>query len=256
MAQRRHSGPAGAYEAGSWIKSRVNDMTFGRRSLSFRNLGEAMPEVERLLDRDTTLGHGFPEVISAPATLLTAESRDDRLETESLCSAIAHYQTSTEAVEPHSILGPPTEVEWDRLQRIHWRPPPQFLCSFLKSSHGFQPKAAHMKLSNYSLNYTSGAARAAGDFDAGAFLAICRGLGLEGASFHLGDLPSKPDTLRRVRRALLDNGLSLAMASVSSSFGVAESRLSSEQNRVRQAILDACFLGAPLLRVFAGCARE
>lgn len=112
-----------------------------------------------------------------------------------------------------------------------------------------------VKLSNYSLNYTSGAGRSAREFNVETFLGSCRELGLEGASLHLGDLPdAEPGTLARVRRALLDNGLSLAMASVSTSFGVPEGRQEAELAKARKAIKASSILGAPLLRVFAGSA--
>src|SRR5439155_13181969 len=84
-----------------------------------------------------------------------------------------------------------------------------------------------MKLSNYSLNYSR--AIAAGGLTIEDFLGICRALGLEGASLHGRDLPDlRPATLARVRRALLDQGLSLAMFTVSTNFGVTAERQAAE----------------------------
>ncbi|MBX6311442.1 MAG: SMP-30/gluconolactonase/LRE family protein [Isosphaeraceae bacterium] len=108
-----------------------------------------------------------------------------------------------------------------------------------------------MKLSNYSLNYAGAIAK--GEMDVFGFLTTCRALGLEGASLHLRDLPATgPEVLARVRRAYLDHGLSLAMLTVSTDFGRAADRQGEQLARVREALRVAAYLGAPLLRVFAG----
>ena len=108
-----------------------------------------------------------------------------------------------------------------------------------------------MKLSNYSLNYSRPIASGAMTIE--DFLAICREQGLEGASLHGRDLPDlRPATLARVRRGLLDQGLSLAQFTVSTNFGVDAERQAGELAKAREAIAAAAFLGAPLLRVFAG----
>jgi gluconolactonase len=112
-----------------------------------------------------------------------------------------------------------------------------------------------MKLSNYSLNYSR--AIASGAMTIEDFLALCRALGLEGASLHSRDLPDlKPATLTRVRRLLLDQGLSLSMFTVSTNFGLPAERQAGELTKAREAIAAAAFLGAPLLRVFAGSSAE
>jgi sugar phosphate isomerase/epimerase len=111
-----------------------------------------------------------------------------------------------------------------------------------------------MKLSNYSLNYSDLIAR--GEMDVFQFLGLCRSLGLEGASLHLRDLPgTTPPALARVRRAFLDQGLSVAMVTVSTDFGQPADRLGAEVDRARAAIQAAAFLGALLLRVFAGAGQ-
>ena len=110
-----------------------------------------------------------------------------------------------------------------------------------------------MKLSTYSLNYSDKIAR--GEMDVFRFLMLCRELGLEGASIHIQDLPdTKSTTLTRVRRAYLDQGLSVAMVTVSTDFGRVGQRRDQEFNQVHEAIRVATFLGAPLLRVFSGAA--
>src|SRR3954465_14261809 len=105
-----------------------------------------------------------------------------------------------------------------------------------------------MKLSNYSLNYSR--AIATGAMTIEDFLGNCRALGLEGASLHGRDLPDlRPATLAKVRRALPDQGLWLAMFAVSRNFGVPQAGKAGELAKAREAIRAATFLGAPLLRV-------
>lgn len=112
-----------------------------------------------------------------------------------------------------------------------------------------------MKLSNYSLNYARLIAR--GELDVPRFLMLCRELGLEGASLHLKDLPgSGPQELASIRRAYLDQGLSVAMFTVSTNFAVPAERQDHELDQARAALRVAAYLGAPLLRVFAGSAAD
>ena len=107
------------------------------------------------------------------------------------------------------------------------------------------------KISNYSLNYADKIA--AGEMDIFGFLAICRSLDLDGASLHLQNLPStEREYLARVRRALLDHSLSLGMFTVTTNFGKPAGEQAAEMAKARQAIRAAAFLGAPVLRVFAG----
>lgn len=106
-------------------------------------------------------------------------------------------------------------------------------------------------VSDYSLNYA--ALLASGEMDIFAFLSRCRTLGLDGASLHVRDLAStESGFLRSVRRSLLDNHLSLSMCTVTTNFGRPETEHAEELAKARQAIHASAFLGAPLLRVFAG----
>jgi gluconolactonase len=108
-----------------------------------------------------------------------------------------------------------------------------------------------MKLSNYSLSY--GREFSQGKMDVFQFLSLCRQLGLEGASLHVRNLEStQPDYLKRVRRAYLDQGLSVSMFTVTTNFGLPEDRHAAEFARAREAIEAAVLLGAPLLRIFPG----
>ena len=80
-----------------------------------------------------------------------------------------------------------------------------------------------MKISNYSLNYS--ALIAERKMDVFQFLALCRELGLEGASLHLQNLLStQPDYLKQIRRAYLDHGLSVSIFTVSTDFGQPEEK--------------------------------
>src|SRR4051794_32453259 len=106
-----------------------------------------------------------------------------------------------------------------------------------------------MKLSNYSLNYQK--EFAGKRMDVFAFLSRCRQLGVEGASLHVRQLEStEPDYLKRVRRAFLDNGLSVSMLTVSTNFGQPVEKHAVERARARDAVKVAVLLGAPLLRIF------
>src|SRR5262245_2230227 len=108
-----------------------------------------------------------------------------------------------------------------------------------------------MKLSNYTLSY--GRLFADGQMDVFKFLSLSRQLGVEGASLHVRNLAStEPDYLKRVRRAYLDLGLSVSQVTVSTNFGLPVGRHEDEFKKAREAVRVGLFLGAPLLRVFAG----
>lgn len=108
-----------------------------------------------------------------------------------------------------------------------------------------------MRISNYSLNYSRQLRD--GKMNIFEFLALCRKQGCDGASLHIRNLAStRSDYLRKVRRAYLDNGLSMSMFSVSTNFGQPEAKHAAELAKAHEAIRVGMFLGAPLLRVFAG----
>jgi sugar phosphate isomerase/epimerase len=112
-----------------------------------------------------------------------------------------------------------------------------------------------MKISNYSLSY--GSLFTQGQLDVFRFLALSRALGVEGASLHIRNLESlKPDYLKRVRRAYLDQGLSVSQLTVSTNFGLPVEQHDQELKKAREALQAALFLGAPLLRIFAGSPRN
>jgi sugar phosphate isomerase/epimerase len=108
-----------------------------------------------------------------------------------------------------------------------------------------------MKISNYSLSYA--ALFRQGRMDVFQFLSLSRELGVEGASVYVPNLQNTAtEHLKRVRRAYLDAGLSVSQVAVSTNFGLPSERHDAEFKRAREAVRVAVFLGAPLLRIFAG----
>jgi sugar phosphate isomerase/epimerase len=112
-----------------------------------------------------------------------------------------------------------------------------------------------MKISDYSLNYSRQIAD--GKLSIFEFLRQCRGYDLEAASLHIRNLPSTSTTyLKKLRRAYLDNGLSMSMFTVSTNFGNPRDGEKAELEKAYQAIGVGMFLGAPILRVFAGSHKK
>jgi sugar phosphate isomerase/epimerase len=108
-----------------------------------------------------------------------------------------------------------------------------------------------MKISNYSLSYATLFRQ--GGMDVFQFLSLCRQLGVDGASLYVGNLQTtEADYLKKVRRAYLDAGLSISQVAVSTNFGLPNERHDGEFKKAREAVRVAVFLGAPLLRIFAG----
>src|SRR5262249_48688790 len=94
---------------------------------------------------------------------------------------------------------------------------------------------------------------AEGKMDVFRFLDICGELGVEGASLHTRSLAGTgKDYLKRIRRAYLDNGLSMSMLTAGGSFAGPETQHDAQLKSLREAIEVAALLGAPLLRIFAG----
>ncbi len=106
-----------------------------------------------------------------------------------------------------------------------------------------------IKISNYSLNYAKQIAQ--GQMTILQFLDLCRQLNVEAASLHARDLPETgTGYLRKLRTAYLDRGLSMSMVTVSTDFG--RNPLRQEFDKSLEAIRVGMYLGAPILRVFAG----
>jgi sugar phosphate isomerase/epimerase len=108
-----------------------------------------------------------------------------------------------------------------------------------------------MKISNYSLSYDKLFQQ--GQMDVFKFLALSCALGVEGASLHVRQLESTtPEYLKRVHRAYLDHDLSISLFTVSTDFGRPADQHEAEFAKAREAARVGMFLGAPLLRIFAG----
>lgn len=112
-----------------------------------------------------------------------------------------------------------------------------------------------IRISDYSLNYSS--LFSDGRMSVFDFLAHCRQLEIEGASLHIRNLPDiAAFYLSRIRRAYLDHGLSISMFSVTTNFGNPPESAKREFEKALEAIRAAAFLGAPVLRVFAGSPKS
>ena len=102
-----------------------------------------------------------------------------------------------------------------------------------------------MRISNCSSNYT--ALFVAGKLDLLGFLCHSRQLGMDGVSLNMGDLVTSESTyLQQIRRACLDQGLSISMVSVNTDLRLSEKHLLAG---TRRAIEVAAFVGAPLLGI-------
>jgi sugar phosphate isomerase/epimerase len=112
-----------------------------------------------------------------------------------------------------------------------------------------------LHISDYSLNYSQQIG--AGKMTIFDFLSQCRRLGTDAASIHIRNLPTiSTGFLKKVRRAYLDNGLSMSMFTVSTNFGNPRQGERGELEKAFPAIRVGMFLGAPILRVFAGSPKN
>jgi sugar phosphate isomerase/epimerase len=97
---------------------------------------------------------------------------------------------------------------------------------------------------------------ASGQMDDLRFIDLCAQLGLDGVDFNLSSLRSLDrEHLKKVKKACLEHGLSIACLGVSNDFGRPAAEQDTVAQRVRQGIDTAQFLGAPLVRLFAGSVR-
>ena len=92
----------------------------------------------------------------------------------------------------------------------------------------------------------------AGKMDVFKFIEHCRALNFDGVDPHFRDLPPTKDGMKKLRRLLLDTGLSMASMCVSTEFGRSAAAVPAEIDKARQAMEAGLFLGAPILRVFVG----
>jgi len=89
------------------------------------------------------------------------------------------------------------------------------------------------------------------------FIDLCSLLELDGVDFNMSSLASvEKDHLKKVKKSCLEHGLSIACLGVSNDFGRPAEEQDAVDKLVRQGIDTAQFLGAPLVRLFAGNVRS
>jgi sugar phosphate isomerase/epimerase len=93
----------------------------------------------------------------------------------------------------------------------------------------------------------------AGNMDIWSFIEECRRLDMDGVDLHHDALTSTDEPyLRKVKRACLDRGLTIACFSISTNFGVPKERQAEEIEKGKKWLRIAQFFGAPIARFFAG----
>jgi sugar phosphate isomerase/epimerase len=94
---------------------------------------------------------------------------------------------------------------------------------------------------------------AAKQMDDMKFIDLCAMLELDGVDFNLGNFASpEKGHLKKVKKACLERGLSIACVGVSNDFGRPPDEQDALQKQIREGIDAAQFLGAPVVRLFAG----
>jgi hypothetical protein len=115
----------------------------------------------------------------------------------------------------------------------------------------FWEEAAMMRLCCLSLNFQR--EFASRQMDDLKFINLCGQLGLDGVDFNLRSFQSlEREHLNKIKKTCLERGLSIACLGVSNDFGRPADERGAVQQRVRQGIDTAQFLGASLVRPFAG----
>jgi sugar phosphate isomerase/epimerase len=93
----------------------------------------------------------------------------------------------------------------------------------------------------------------AGKMDIWSFIEECRRLDLDGVDLHHDAIKSQDaEYLRRVKRACLDRGLTIACFSISTDFGAPRERQTAEIEAGKMWLRVAQYFGAPVARFFAG----
>src|SRR5262249_51867031 len=89
------------------------------------------------------------------------------------------------------------------------------------------------------------------------FIDLCAELGLDGVDFNLSSFQSQEqDHLKKIKKTCLERGLRIACVGVSNDFGRPAEEEEAVLKQVRQGIDTAQFLGAPLVRLFAGSVKN
>ena len=90
-----------------------------------------------------------------------------------------------------------------------------------------------------------------------AFIDFCGHLQLEGVDLNMRSLSSlEPNHLRKIKKACLERGLSIACIGINNDFGRPPQDQEAVHRDIRTGIDAARLLGAPVVRVFAGYVHE
>jgi sugar phosphate isomerase/epimerase len=89
------------------------------------------------------------------------------------------------------------------------------------------------------------------------FVDLCSRLALDGVDFNLRSFRSlERDHLKKIKRTCLERGLTIACIGVNNDFGRPPEEQDAVQQHIRQGLDVAQFLGAPVVRLFAGSVRQ
>src|SRR5262249_4604657 len=89
------------------------------------------------------------------------------------------------------------------------------------------------------------------------FIDLCAQLQLDGVDFNIGSLRTLDrDHLKKIKKLCLERGLSIACIGISNDFGRPAADQDAVQQQIRQGIDTAQFLGAPVIRLFAGYVKK
>jgi sugar phosphate isomerase/epimerase len=85
------------------------------------------------------------------------------------------------------------------------------------------------------------------------FIDLCAQLQLDGVDFNMGSFRSLArDHLKRIKKACLERGLTIACVGISNNFGRPPQEQEEVHQQIRLGIDTAQYLGAPVVRLFAG----
>lgn len=108
-----------------------------------------------------------------------------------------------------------------------------------------------LRLSVMSLSYQR--AFRAGQMDFLSYIDECRALDLDGVDLHGRHFASEDtDYLWQIKKACVRRGLTIACVSIPNNYALPAEQLPAEMAKTRKLIDSAAYLGAPLVRVFAG----
>lgn len=85
------------------------------------------------------------------------------------------------------------------------------------------------------------------------FIELCAGMGLDGVDINLGSFQSlEKSHLKKLKKLCLDRGLDIACIGISNRIGRTDAEQDQDFEKTKRGIDVAAFLGAPVVRLFAG----